>query len=378
MEKASQKVTFDRSRKSKDRYFRVLTQRIEAYFDTHRVSKKANWLFVVKNVAYFLITLALYLAILSGEFYGWRLGVLFVLFGVFLTILLFSVAHDASHNAISKSRWVNGLFAYVWNVAGISSYFWALKHNVAHHGFTNIPGKDDDIDQSKLVRLNPNAKRRWFHRYQHLYAPFLYTLLSLNIIYVKDFKLLMQHNFGNKTIPRHPTLEIWILLATKLFFIGYMIVIPKILLGISWGEILGYHVMMHLAIGLFIGLVLVPVHVTGESSYRLPDKEGKVHCDWREQQMEATVDFAAKSRLVNWITGGLNTHVAHHLYPSVNHIHYFQLTRIIGQTAKEFGVPYRNYSLARVYREHLHFLKMLGSKDNPNPDREFGLVEEVQ
>ena len=135
---------------------------------------------------------------------------------------------------------------------------------------------------------------------------------------------------------------------------------------------------MHLAIGLFIGLVLVPVHVTGESAYRLPDTAGKVHCDWREQQLEATVDFAANNYLVNWITGGLNTHVVHHLYPSVNHIHYFHLTRIIKQTASEYNFPYRNYSLVRVFTEHLRFLKMLGSTDNPTQNAQFDFGTESQ
>ena len=38
---------------------------------------------------------------------------------------------------------------------------------------------------------------------------------------------------------------------------------------------LGYHLVMHLAIGLFLGFILVPVHVTGESVYRLPDSRGR-------------------------------------------------------------------------------------------------------
>ncbi|MEE4177766.1 MAG: fatty acid desaturase, partial [Bacteroides sp.] len=286
-----QKVKFDRSRK--DEFFNVLNHRIDAYFDEHTITKKANWVFVAKIVTYFLLTLICYLAILSNEFSGWRLALLFGFFGVLITILLFSLAHDASHHAISDRPWINRSLAYMWNLAGISSYFWELKHNVAHHGFTNIPGKDDDIDQSKLVRLNPNATRKWFHRYQHIYAPFLYSLLSINIIYIKDFKLLLQHNFGNKTIPGHPVREFWILVLTKILFVGYMIVVPKMILGISWAEMFTYHVLMHLAIGLFIGFILVPVHVTGESAYRLPDKHGNIHCDWRQHQIEATVDFAA-------------------------------------------------------------------------------------
>ena len=150
-----------------------------------------------------------------------------------------------------------------------------------------------------------------------------------------------------------------------------MIVIPKIFLAVSWPDMLGYHLVMHLAIGLFLGFILVPVHVTGESVYRLPDSRGKIHCDWGVQQLEATVDFAADKYSVNWITGGLNTHVVHHLFPSINHIHYFRLTRIIKKTALEYNFPYRNYSIIKVFIEHLRFLKALGRVNNPTHNRQF-------
>lgn len=370
-----QKVKFDHVRE--DGFSRVLTQRIDAYFKESNISKKSNWLFVVKIFSYFIMTTSLYVAMLSNEFHGWSLALLFILFGLFISIFLFSVAHDASHNAISDKQWINHLFAYVWNVAGISCYFWKLKHNVAHHTFTNIPGKDDDIDQSKLVRLNPGSTRKWFHRFQHMYAPFLYSLLSLNIIYIRDFKLLLQHKFGNTIINKHPAKEILILVATKVFFVSYMIVIPKIILNIPWIEIFSYHVLMHFAVGLFIGFILVPVHVTFESEYRLPDKNGMIHCDWGVHQIEATVDFSANNYFINWITGGLNTHVVHHLFPSINHIHYYRLTKLIKKTAAEYNVLYRNYSLAKIFREHLRFLKALGRTNNPTHNSQFDLKTEL-
>lgn len=370
-----QKVIFEHA--PQDGFYKILVEKIDVYFKTNNISRKANWIFALKIISYFIIDVSIYLLIISGRVEGINLVFLFVIFGIFNSILIFSVAHDASHNAISNVHWVNQVFTYVWNTAGVSNYFWALKHNIAHHSFTNIPGKDDDIDQSKLVRLNPKSSRRWFHRYQHIYAPFLYSLLSINIIYVKDFKLLVQHNFGNKLIGKHPSREIWILLVTKVIYIGYMILLPKYMLGISWLEIIGFHLVMHLATGLYIGFILVPVHVTGESEYRLPDAAGKVHSDWGKHQVEATVDFAAGSYFINWITGGLNTHVVHHLFPTVNHIHYFQLTKIVKQVALENNFPYRNYSLIKIFKEHLHFLKLLGRVNNPTQNAQFDVKEEA-
>ncbi len=370
-----QKVKFDHA--PEDDFSIKVSHRIDTYFRENNISKKANWLFVIKILSYFFISVAIYWLILSNIAAGWYLALLFILFGLFITIFLFSVAHDASHNAISDKKWINHSLSYAWNSVGISSYFWKLKHNISHHSFTNIPGKDCDIDQSILVRLNPNSPRKWFHKYQHIYAPFLYSLLSFNIVYIKDFKLFFEHHFGNKVIARHPVKEIWILFATKVLFIGYMIIIPKIVLDISWPEIIGYHLLMHLAIGLFIGFILVPVHVTEESEYRLPDKNGLIHCNWGMHQIEATVDFAANNYFINWITGGLNTHVVHHLFPSINHIHYYRLTKIIKETAHENNVKYKNLSIARIFKEHLKFLRSLGRVNNPTHNNQFDLKTDL-
>jgi linoleoyl-CoA desaturase len=342
-------------------FYKVVDTRIDSYFSENNISKKGNWIYATKVIICLFFTILIYVTLITSHQNDRTLALLFILFGLFNTVLVFNVAHDASHHAVSEKKWVNQMLEYMWDTAGISSYFWKLKHNISHHGFTNVPGKDGDIDQSGLILLNPYTSRKWFHRYQHIYAPFLYALLSLNIIYIKDFKLLFANEFGNKTVSRHPVKEIVILLFGKLFFISYMIVIPKINLQLSWMQIIGYHLLMNLAIGWLIGFVLVPVHVTEAATYRKPDDNGLIHCDWGEHQMEATVDFSANNYIVNFFSGGLNTHVAHHLFPSINHIHYYQITKIIRQTALELKIPYRNYSWFRVFVDHLKFLKRLGN-----------------
>jgi linoleoyl-CoA desaturase len=65
--------------------------------------------------------------------------------------------------------------------------------------------------------------------------------------------------------------------------------------------------------------------------------------------------------------------VAHHLFPTVNHIHYFALTKIIKQTASEFNILYRNRSLINILVEHMKFLKALGNTDNPTNNPDFSL-----
>ena len=43
------------------------------------------------------------------------------------------------------------------SLLGFSSYAWRVKHNVAHHTYTNVDGYDDDISQTPFVRLDADA-----------------------------------------------------------------------------------------------------------------------------------------------------------------------------------------------------------------------------
>ena len=68
--------------------------------------------------------------------------------------------------------------------------------------------------------------------------------------------------------------------------------------------------------------------------------------------------------VVGWLTGGLNHHIVHHLCPFVCHTHYASLTRIVKETAEEFGVPYRQHpTMRQAIKHHLLLLKQLGNPD---------------
>ena len=42
---------------------------------------------------------------------------------------------------------------------GFPSHIWRVKHNVAHHTYTNVEGWDDDINQQPVLRLTRQAAR---------------------------------------------------------------------------------------------------------------------------------------------------------------------------------------------------------------------------
>ena len=117
---------------------------------------------------------------------------------------------------------------------------------------------------------------------------------------------------------------------------------------------------VHLVVGVSVVLVFQTTHIIEETYFPLHRSEfenGVYHV------FATTADYATENPLVGWLVGGLNHHVVHHLCPYVCHTHYAPLTRIVKQTAAEFGVPYRQHTtMTKAIRHHLQLLKQLGNE----------------
>jgi linoleoyl-CoA desaturase len=140
-----------------------------------------------------------------------------------------------------------------------------------------------------------------------------------------------------------------------------MLVLPVVVLGKPLLLVALAFLLVHLIIGLSVSLVFQTTH-TVDSTY-FPSERGEFD-NGVYHIFATTADYATENPLVAWLTGGLNHHIAHHLCPYVCHTHYASLTRIVKQTAGEFGVPYRQHrTMTRAIVHHLILLKQLGNED---------------
>ena len=105
-----------------------------------------------------------------------------------------SVMHDANHGAYSKNKNINKFFGFFITFLGGSYINWKIQHNVLHHTYTNISSMDEDIDTGSLFRFSPNQELLKHHRFQHLYAWFLYGLLTIQWSIEKDFSQLLRYH----------------------------------------------------------------------------------------------------------------------------------------------------------------------------------------
>jgi linoleoyl-CoA desaturase len=341
---------------------KVLRRRLDRFFADSSISPKGDRTMWVK--------IAVGLAVLGGSWIliyafkpdAWRFVALYLLGGLAQTFLLLNIAHDSNHNAISSVPSVNKTLNYVFDVCGINSYMWRILHHRGHHSCINLQGEDDALTGRGVLRFTPHEPRTPVQRFQHIYALLLYALFSLDYVFVRDFECFFfpSHDYLSRT--KHPLREYFILFAGKAFYLTYMLILPVVVLHKSPLLVAVAFLLVHLIVGLSVSLVFQTTH-TVDSTY-FPAERGEFD-NGVYHIFATTADYATGNPVVGWLAGGLNHHIVHHLCPFVCHTHYAPLTRIVQQTAEEFGVPYRQHpTMTRAIKHHLILLKQLGNQDS--------------
>lgn len=362
----SDKVVHYKSNPTKDNFARELRTRVNHYFKSKNISPQANRGTVLKAILGFVIW-GLFFRFVLSDFVNeniWWLIFAFMGLGFSNIFLAFNIMHDACHNAFSKNNRVNYWLGYTMNFVGGNSYLFTKMHN-AHHAFVNIAGIDVTLETHGMFRFTPHEPWRPKHRWQHLYTPILYSFAMIHWVLIKDFKwIFAESNIGNEKQVRHPKREYAILFITKLLYYSITLGIPLLVLTTPWWWILVAWVNMHILPSLCFALLFQVTHVYTGTHYPIPDNEGNIENNYFIHVLETTADFSRENKFITWLVGGINIHVAHHLFPHICHAHYIPVTRIIKQAAADFGLQYKeNKNFWTALRLHFEMLYHLSKKD---------------
>jgi linoleoyl-CoA desaturase len=365
-----QKIRFIDAGKSP--FYATLRQRVDAYFRENGISKHANGAMWAKTAFFLSGFFLLYGLIISNQFGPWAMLGMAVLLGMFSGFIGFNISHDAIHGSFSGSKRVNNLLSHTFYLLGANPYVWSISHNIVHHTYTNIHHHDEDIEIAPgLVRVDVEEKVTKIQRYQHIYAFALYGLASLAWVFRKDFKKFFQPRIGGHETPHHPRIEYFNLFFYKAVYYFLFIVLPLMVLDITWWQFTIGFIIMHLVEGLVIGLVFQLAHVVEGTHFPTPNEEGNMEEAWAVHQMMTTANFSRHSVLANFLCGGLNLQIEHHLFPKICHIHYAAISHIVERTAAEHNLPYTvNKNFFTALRSHYRLLRKLGKEDYRDQERE--------
>ena len=354
-------VSIKFSNKEATQFIKELKSQVQAYFDDQKISKKANGQMVLKTIMMLLLTFGPYALIMSNQVPVLGMWGLAVIMGIGVAGIGFSISHDALHGAYSSNARVNSILGMTFDLLGANGYFWKITHNVVHHTYTNIQGIDDDLEVSPLLRLSPNSDYEHFHKYQHIYGFFLYGFSTLNWVFIKDYKYALQQDLGPYRGIKHPKGEILFMIAMKIVYYFYMIVLPLLILDITWWQFLIGFLTIHVTAGTILGVVFQLAHVVEGPSHFTSEGNDVMEDAWLVHEMKTTANFARRNKLLCWYVGGLNFQIEHHLFPKVCSIHYPAISPIVEQVAQKYDIPYHHHPrLSGAIASHYRMLKQYG------------------
>lgn len=349
---------------TKDRlqFTTTLRKNVNDYFKTKGVSTKGNWSMVIKSVVMLSLYLVPYVLILSVPMSGWMIFPLAFIMGIGMSGVGMCVMHDGAHGSYSTKKWLNEMIGRTMYMIGGNVFTWKVQHNLLHHTFTNIVGHDEDIGTKAVIRLSYQAPLKKIHRFQHIYAFFFYSLMTIAKL-ANDFFQLAKYNKEGITVEQKakPKLELWKMIATKGLYLFAAIVLPLLLSSFSWWLILLGFLVMHLTAGMIMSIIFQMAHVVENAEQPIPDIDGNIENEWIIHELNTTANFSRNSRLLSWFVGGLNFQIEHHLFPNICHVHYKKISPIVEKTVQEFGLKYNlNRTFWQAIVSHYRTLKLLG------------------
>ena len=325
-------------------FSKALKERVDAYFKETGKSRQGDWRMYLKTavmLALFFVPWGLITFGATGG--GWIFWVTEILMGFGLAGIGLNVMHDANHGAFSSNKHVNAVIGKVLDLVGGSSAMWKIQHNVLHHSFTNIEGLDEDIDTPGILRFTPDRPLRKVHKLQFIYAWFFYSIMTLFWMTAKDWLALARYRKkglikgSGSTVPE----LVWEMIVSKTVYFSYILLLPALLSGLPFWQILLGWVVMHSVTGLLLASIFQPAHVLEDLQFSQAETGAKMEDDNFLHQLKSTANFGTGSGIFTWMCGGLNHQIEHHLFPNVCHIHFRDLAPIVKRTAEEFGLPYR-------------------------------------
>jgi fatty acid desaturase len=264
------------------------------------------------------------------------------------------IGHDAGHKQIFRGHRVNYLFGVaLGNLAvGLSYGWWIDKHN-RHHANPNHEGKDPDIAPGVLVFTSSQAAprgglgRAWRRLQAYLFFPLL-LLEGVNLL-VSSIRALAGCTVRS---PRYRALEITLL---TVHVAGYLTVLFVFL---TPGQAVAFIAVHQGLFGVYMGCSFAPNHKG------MPVLSPHQQVDYLRRQVLTSRNIRG-TRIVDFILGGLNYQIEHHLFPSMPRPSLRRSQRLIRRFCTEHSITYTQTGLIDSYRQVLRHLDEVGRPLQP-------------
>ncbi|GLW66379.1 fatty acid desaturase [Actinomadura rubrobrunea] len=259
------------------------------------------------------------------------------------------LGHDAGHRQIARTarvnRWLGLLLGPL--LLGMSYGWWNDKHN-RHHANPNHVGKDPDVGEGVLVWTVEQARRRrgvwaWLARHQ---ARAFFPLLLLEGFNLKVGSAV--HVCGRGREGRGRWLDGVLLVA---HVVGYLALAFALM---TPGKAVVFVLVHHAVFGVHLGCAFAPNH----KGMAMPGPGER----WDHLRRQVLTSRNVRGgALTDWLLGGLNYQIEHHLFPSAPRPNLRRLQPLVRAHCAQVGLPYTETGLIDSYRQALRHMREVGA-----------------
>jgi fatty acid desaturase len=275
------------------------------------------------------------------------------------------IGHTTLHGTYDRIPGAEGLSsrAFRWKTP-IDEAAWRNAHNVRHHQYTNIAGRDPDVDFGGL-RLSDEVARKTLHALQPLsnVATWFGFTTAIN---VHITGLIDVYTPGRKAhvLKDRSWREIWSAHRAGLgkpmrYYRREYVFFPLLAGPFFWKTLLG-NFLSEVGKDLYAGATIYCGHV-GAQGYA-PGTRAKTRAEWYVMQVEASRDFEVPA-VIALLCGGLERQIEHHLFPRLPPNRLREIAPRVRALCEEHGVTYRTGTWPATLRDVLRNLRRLSAPD---------------
>ncbi|WP_255953425.1 fatty acid desaturase family protein [Streptomyces odontomachi] len=254
------------------------------------------------------------------------------------------IAHDTGHKQISKSKVPSEILGAVhMNLLMGTAYGWWINHHNRHHSNPNNLDRDPDtmrrqviFDVDEVPAKATTGFRRFIIRFQSV---MFFVLLSQEAwrLHASGFKAARAGQL------RRPVLEL------GLIAVHAVVGVAAVFSVLSPVKAVVFILLNQAVFGLYLGAVFAPNH-KGMVVHR-----NDVQLDWLHRQVLTSRNIRS-TRLTDFLYGGLNYQVEHHLFPAMPRVNLRRVRPMVLDYCAEHGIPYLEVSVWESYAEVARFL----------------------
>jgi fatty acid desaturase len=251
------------------------------------------------------------------------------------------LGHDAGHRQIFNRAASNDLFGLATNLLlGFSRSWWVDTHNMHH-----VNPNDLDLDPHTALPIfafseeQARSKRgplRLLVGYQSFYFVPVLLLEGLGVR-LASVQYLLRGKAKDQVA------------EASLMALHFVVYLGLLFYVLSVGQALLFIVVHQALLGLYLGLVFAPNH----KGMLLLDSESQL--DFLRRQVLTSRDLSAHP-LTDFLYGGLNYQIEHHLFPSMPRNKLREAQGIVRAFCEERSIPYHESSVLQSNREIFQYL----------------------